>query len=203
MSDDLSQLDAAIDARFRAVGWQAAGHRDRLLRNGKQRGAEGANGGGRPAAPDYQSDMRELAAGLQAAIEQLAPRLGRIEAQIEEHSRVEPSSALQRIDDRLGVVAEVLNQRPRSDRGSDNGTDRQIVALRADMAEVKARLESLTTVLVEFGASIRRSMVTTMADVANELARLSDRDRLARPSSSTRPLPRPKIRREQPGPREG
>lgn len=201
MNDDLSQLDTAIDARFHTVGWQAAGQRGRLLDHGVVRGDEQTIGDVRPGTLDERTDIRELTARLQATIEQLAPRLGRIEAQIEARSQAVPSSALQRIDDRLGVVAEVLNQRARPDRGSANGTDPQIVALRADIADVRARLESLTTVLVEFGASIRRNMVTNTGDVLNELVRLSNR--LAGPVSSTRPRSRTMIRGEQPGHRDG
>lgn len=201
MNDDLSRLDAAIDARFRTVGWQAAGHRERLLDHSEVRGVERTDGDLRPAAPDEQAGLRELAAGLQAAIDQLAPRLGRIEAPMEASSHAGPSSALQRIDDRLSIVTEVLNHRARPGVGSANGIDPQIAALRADMAEVKARLESLTTVLVEFGTAIRRSMMSNTGDVLNELARL--RGRLGGPVSSTRPLSRPIVRREQPGARDG
>lgn len=184
MGDDFSQLDEAIGARFRAVGWRAAGECDRDEAHTEPGGRE------------------QYGNGMESAI---APRPDPTRGSATRSLATKEMSALQSIGDRLSVVAEVLNRRSLIDGRSGNGTDPQVAALRAEMTalraditEVKTRLESLATVLVEFGNLTRRTMASTTTEVLVEVGKLGDQ--VARLTRSSRP--RPEISRNQPIVRE-
>lgn len=180
MSDDFSQLDAAIDAKFRAVGWRQAGEpfsEDELAaqRNGN------AQHPPTPGTDDPEHPRAQL------------------------NGTIDPST-LQSIEDRLGVVAEVLHRRSAGNAGPGGGSDAQfavlrteMAALRTDMTEVRARLEALTTVLVEFGNTTRRTMASTTTELLLELGKLGEG--VSRLSRLT--VPRPTVSRNRNRPQVG
>lgn len=173
MSDDLSQLDATIDAEFREVGWRASGPRATVSGDVTQPG--------NAASP---ADLRRLI----QAVDALTERFGE-----------SSSKSLESIDNRLGIVTAVLNRPTSVGSPHANGTASSTHGpIEAEVAELKARVESLTTVFIEFGTSIRRAVSTNTSEVSTALSELGrrldgleavlDRRRAVAPRTGDRPV---------------
>lgn len=145
MGDDLSQLDAVIDAEFREVGWSASG-----LRTGAADTASRAAANG--------SELRKLTEAVQCLVEQFG---------------VSSPRTLEGIENRLDIVAAVLNRQ--GPLGSPPLPNETRSPTHDDVAGLRSKLESLTTVFLEFGTSIRRAMSTSAIDITTALTEVERR----------------------------